>query len=188
MECDNAKTDCVGKYEMPACALVNDLMIFYSPRELYTKNVTILEMICASPCLISMICFSFEKKHRVQRAFERVHMNRHRMGAPGNAISFPLPRQNLLQELQGGAPSLPHTGEVLSSFVTVSPKTSDEGGTPESWQSSSTKFWCAGTSLFRSLRTQCCVAITRIGILIWLARVKKHMSLRIGTYLEVVAL
>ena len=62
MECDRAKTDRDGKYKMPPGALVNDLMIFYAPRELYTKNVTILEMICASPCLTSMICFSLEKK------------------------------------------------------------------------------------------------------------------------------
>ena len=118
---------------MPPAALVNDLMIFYAPRELYTQNVTILEMICASPCLTSMICFSLEKKYRGQRAFdEKVHMNRHRMGARGNATSFPLPWQNLLQQLHGDEPDLPHTGVALSSFVNVLLKTSDEGDTKES--------------------------------------------------------
>ena len=118
---------------MPPLALANDLMIFYAPRELYTKKVTILEMICASPCLTSMICFSLEKKYRGERAVdEQVHMNRHRMGARGNATSFPLPWQDLLQQLQGTGADLPHTGEALSTFVSVLLKTSDEGDTKES--------------------------------------------------------
>ena len=62
-------------------------------------------------------------------------MNRHRMGARGNATSFPLPWQDLLQQLEGVeevAPDLPHTGEALSSFVSVLLKTSDEGDGKES--------------------------------------------------------
>ena len=54
-------------------------------------------------------------------------MNRHRMGARGNATSFPLPWQDLLRQLQDGETDLPHTGEALSSFVSVLLKTSDEG-------------------------------------------------------------
>ena len=133
LECDKAKVGRDNEYAMPPFALVNDLMIFYAPKELYTRNVTILEMICASPCLTSMICFSLEKKYRGNRAFdEAVHMNRHRMGARGNATSFPLPWQDLLRQLQDDAPDLPHTGEALSSFVSVLLKTSDEGDTKES--------------------------------------------------------
>ena len=114
LECDKATVDREGKCAMPPFALVNDLMIFYAPKELYTKNVTILEMICASPCLTSMICFFLEKKCRGDRAFdEKVHINRHRMGARGNATSFPLPWQDLLRQLQEDAPELPHTGEAL---------------------------------------------------------------------------
>ena len=59
-------------------------------------------------------------------------MNRHRMGARGNATSFPLPWQDLLLQLEGGKPDLPHTGEALSSFVSVLLKTSDEEETKES--------------------------------------------------------
>ena len=74
-----------------------------------------------------------EKKYRGERAFdEKVHTNRHRMGARGNATSVPLPWQHLLQQLQGDAPELPHTGEALSSFVSALLKTSDEGDTEES--------------------------------------------------------
>ena len=59
-------------------------------------------------------------------------MNRHRMGARGNATSFPLPWQDLLEQLKGGEADLPHTGRALSSFVSVLLKTSDEGDTKES--------------------------------------------------------
>ena len=52
---------------LPLAALANDLMIFYAPQELYTRRVTVMEMICASTCLTSMICFSFEAKHRRER-------------------------------------------------------------------------------------------------------------------------
>ena len=122
---------------MPAAALANDLMIFYAPRELYTEQVTVLEMICASVCLTSMICFTLEKKCRGDRPFdEEVHMHRHRMGARGNATSFPLPWHDLLLQLgendANAAPDLPHTGEVLSNFVSVLLKTSDDSDTKES--------------------------------------------------------
>ena len=64
---------------MPPAALANDMMVFYAPKELYTQKVTVMEMICASVCLTSMICFSLEKKYRGERAFdEEVHMQHHR--------------------------------------------------------------------------------------------------------------
>ena len=87
-----------------------------------------MELICASVCLTSMICFSLEKKYRGDRPFdEHVHMNRHRMGARGNATSFPLPWQDLLLQLKHceenedaeAAPDLPRVGEELSNFVSV---------------------------------------------------------------------
>ena len=126
---------------MPPAALANDMMVFYAPKELYTQKVTIMEMICASVCLTSMICFSLEKKYRGERAFdEEVHMQHHRMAARGNATSFPLPWQDLLMQLEsnddannaGTGPDLPRSGEELSNFVSILLKTSDEGDTKES--------------------------------------------------------
>ena len=88
---------------------------------------------CLSLLNADDLFFSLEKKYRGDRDFdEQVHMNRHRMGARGNATSFPLPWQDLLQQLQERGPDLPHTGESLSSFVSVLLKTSDEGDTKES--------------------------------------------------------
>ena len=124
-----------GIATMPPAALVNDLMIFYAPRELYAKSVTMMEMICASTCLTSMVFFSFEAKHRNVRASDtEVHMSRHRMGARGNATSFPLPWEELLRQMQGDgeggqdgeAPDLPHVGTTLSDMVSVLLKTSEE--------------------------------------------------------------
>ena len=57
-------------------------------------------------------------------------MNRHRMGARGNATSFPLPwnelfKQFKMEEQNADAASsiLPHSGEVLPNFVSVILKT-----------------------------------------------------------------
>ena len=50
-----------GVLAMPQAALANDMMIYYAPRELYEDKVTMLEMVCASVCITSMICFTLEK-------------------------------------------------------------------------------------------------------------------------------
>ena len=50
-----------GLPQKPAAALTNDLMIGYAPKEIYEHRATVMEMICASTCLTSMLCFSLEK-------------------------------------------------------------------------------------------------------------------------------
>lgn len=42
---------------LPHCALADDMMVFYAPRSLYVEETTTMEMICASTCITSMICF-----------------------------------------------------------------------------------------------------------------------------------
>ena len=135
-ECESELVDKSGKAAMPPASLANDMMIYYAPKVLYTEEATVMEMICASVCLTSMICFSLEKKYRSERAFdEKVHMNNHRMGARGNATSFPLPWQDLLLQLRKSdessgskvVPDLPRSPEELSDFVSVLLKTSDDG-------------------------------------------------------------
>ena len=77
--------------------------------------------------------FHFRKKFKGERAFDlEAGMNRHRLGARGNATSFPLPWHELLEQLENEkqdnkkrAQSLPNTGEVLSNFVSVILKTQD---------------------------------------------------------------
>ena len=76
---------------LPPAGLSNDMMIYYAPSILYTENVSVMEMICASVCITSMISFTLEKKFRGSRSLDQKHNeNKHRMAARGNATSFPL--------------------------------------------------------------------------------------------------
>ena len=54
-----------------------------------------MEMICASPCVTAMTCFSMEVKfgHMLD---SQLHMQRHRVGARGNATTFLLPWEAIL--------------------------------------------------------------------------------------------
>ena len=117
---------------LPPAALSNDMMIYYAPAVLYVKKVTVMEMICASVCVTSMICFTLEKKYRNCRSMdEDVHSNTYRMAARGNATSFPLPWQDLLVQLQdserftsmGKGVSLPRAGVELANVVSIWLKT-----------------------------------------------------------------
>ena len=93
----------------------------------------VMEMICASPCITSMICFSLEVKYG-NMFNTNVHMNRHRVGGRGNATTFPMPWQAILTELlrleedneRQVAPDLPKVGEDLKYVVQVLLKTNDE--------------------------------------------------------------
>ena len=88
---------------MPSASLCNDMMIYYAPSILYKENVSVMEMICASVCITSMISFTLEKKYRGCRSMDQTHnANKHRMAARGNATSFPLPWEDLLKQLQDG--------------------------------------------------------------------------------------
>ena len=122
---------------MPGKALTNDLMIFYAPAIIYEKQVTVMELICASTCMTTMISFTLEKKFRgkEQRLFDQpVHMQRHTVGTRGNATSFPMPWEEILrmlkdvdEESDGAAGlDLPHSGEELVRWVQVLLKTSGD--------------------------------------------------------------
>ena len=131
--CRECEKSLFGKEpKMPAGCLANDLMVFYAPRELYTEAMTVMEMICSSVCITSMICFSMEVKYG-NLFSTNVHMQRHRVGARGNATTFPMPWQQLLAELQkldtdqalGEAPDVPKVGADLAHVVQVLLKTHD---------------------------------------------------------------
>ena len=103
----------------------------FAPRVLYAEEaVTVMELICASACLTSMICFSLEVKYGHLLSTD-VHMHRHRAGARGNVTCFPLPWEDLLQELRqrpDAAQELPRTGRELADVVQVLLKTGDSAG------------------------------------------------------------
>lgn len=108
----------------------------YGLARIYEQNVTVIELACASPCLTSMVLLSMEGKHKQEPStgvFDaEAHMARHRYGARGNAITFPLPVEDLLQKLQDNmspdtADEIPRSGKQLSDMFRVILKTNKTG-------------------------------------------------------------
>ena len=104
----------------------------FAAKLLYEKKVTVMEMICASPCLVAMVCFSLEVE-RGNLLNEELHMARHRVGSRGNVTCFPLPLQELYNELQRTDSeegrlqcALPRTGVDLQDAVKILLKGSQE--------------------------------------------------------------
>ncbi len=112
---------------LPAAALANDMLVFYAPKMIYQQEVTFMELICASPCFTAMCCFSLEKRLLGDRALDQdAFMPRQRLAARGNATTFPLAWEDILQHLEAaeaGAISLPRTGVELAETVSVVLKT-----------------------------------------------------------------
>ena len=90
----------------------------YAPPRLYEEKVTVMEMLCASPCITTMICFSLEARHRSEHGTldETALTARHRLGASGNALTFPLPWEDLLNQLREHDADLEFPGEVEPSL------------------------------------------------------------------------
>ena len=108
----------------------------YGLERIYTQNVTAIELACASPCLTSMVLMSMEGKHKQEPGtgvFDaEAHMARHRYGARGNVITFPLPVEELLQKLQqhmatDAADEVPRSGRQLGDVFRVILKTNKSG-------------------------------------------------------------
>ena len=157
--CPAASQECCERCEVPLCrfcrvdvmhrntkppqALSNDLMVYYAPREVFELNATFMELVCASPCLTTMVCFSLEKKYRGLRSMDQAaQSNSNRMAARGNATTFPLPWESILTQLEklkseedeeeSSSLQLPRLGPELSEFMSVLLKTGDQEITPAS--------------------------------------------------------
>ena len=48
--------------KLPALSLCNDMWTGFAPERLHREKVTVMEMICASPCLTMLLCMSMEAK------------------------------------------------------------------------------------------------------------------------------
>ncbi|CAE7250581.1 pfh1, partial [Symbiodinium natans] len=130
---------------LPPLSLANDMWTGYAPERLYTDKVTVMEMICASPCITTLVRMSMEARYRSESSplDEHAHMARHRLGARGNALTFPLPWEDLLRNLQahhgvleseagGEAPAqLPRSGPELGNVVRVVLKTNKTAKTSD---------------------------------------------------------
>jgi len=109
------------------------MLIFYAPKMIYKMEVTFMELVCASPCFTAMCCFSLEKKLLGDRALDQdAFMPRQRLAARGNATTFPLAWEDMLQHLERAAAQastgtlkLPRIGSELAETVSVIIKTMD---------------------------------------------------------------
>ena len=120
----------------PPEALSNDMILGHPPREIYVEECTVLELLCASPCMTALTRFSIEWRYLQDRSLAQdAFMNRHRLCAKGNATTFPLPWEDLLSEFQrldenlaSNTPAgcLPHVGKALSDKVAVIIKMGDK--------------------------------------------------------------
>eukprot|EP00435_Cladocopium_sp_Y103_P006429 s3270_g2.t1 len=125
--CHYCRQDLKRQKQAPTLALANDMLIFYPPRQIYSKEVTFMELVCASPCFTAMACFSLEKKLLGDRALDQdAFMPRNRLVARGNATTFPLAWEELLQSMQEAAEQahegtlrLPKVGADLSAVMSV---------------------------------------------------------------------
>ena len=145
--CSKCKAS-LSEGKLPALALANDMFTGYVPRSLVEQRVTIMETICACPCITTLVCMTMEARYENnvrQEAQEaeplnaNAHMARHRFGARGNTLTFPLPLEDLFLALQGhqqelakGQPlQLPRVGTELANVARVMLKTNKEGATNE---------------------------------------------------------
>ena len=129
--CEFCWTSMTRKHAQPATALANDMLIFFAPKMIYQQEVTFMELVCASPCFTAMCCFSLEKKLLGDRALDQdAFMPRQRLAARGNATTFPLAWEDMLQHLEtatsqaaAGSLRLPRVGVELAETVSVIIKT-----------------------------------------------------------------
>ena len=145
--CSKCKSSLSGG-ALPALALANDMWTGYAPQYFIEQKVTVMEAICASPCVTTLVCMTMEARYEDnvrQEAQEaeplnaKARMARHRFGARGNALTFPLPLEDLFMALQGlskdaeeGQPlQLPRGGTELAHVARVLLKTNKEGATSE---------------------------------------------------------
>ena len=113
--------------QMPVRALSNNLWTGFAAPLLAEERVSYLEAILASPCMLSLVCFSLETQYG-NVMLEGAQQQRFRVGARGNITLFPLPLEGIFQELhrqpvQGM--KLPWVGREIAHAVRVVLRTSE---------------------------------------------------------------
>ena len=123
--------------KLPPLSYANDMWTGYGLQRIYKENATCIELACASPCLTSLVLISMEGKYKLQpgstSAFDQeAHMARHRYGARGNVLTFPLPVEELLHKLTEYTEAdandvVPRSGKQLADVFRVILKTNKTG-------------------------------------------------------------
>ena len=109
--------------KQPSTCLANDFWVGFASDTIHKSRATYLELLCASPCVMSLICFVLEGQRGGGTLHERAHMQRHRVGIRGNVTLFPLPLEDIVAELSKvaahGSGQLPRTGAELKDCVRI---------------------------------------------------------------------
>ena len=96
----------------PCIALANDMWSGFSSEYIYKNNVTYLELLSASPCCVSLICFVLQEAYdqkdpkdccqAPKRAMflEPAFVQKQRTAARGNITMWPMPLSDILQEMK----------------------------------------------------------------------------------------
>lgn len=123
--------------KLPPLSYANDMWTGYGLQRIYQENATCIELACASPCLTSLVLISMEGKYKMQpgntSAFDQeAHMARHRYGARGNVLTFPLPVEELLHKLTEFTEAdandvVPRSGKQMADVFRVILKTNKTG-------------------------------------------------------------
>ena len=125
--CHACRKDLFARPRMfPVRALSNNLWTGYASPIVTEAQATYMELLVASPCILSLICFTLEVSHgSVLR--DVAQKQRVRVGARGNITLFPLPLADILEALrQGeGQVELPWSGREVANAVRVVLRTSD---------------------------------------------------------------
>ena len=103
---------------MPRFGLANDMFTGYTPEVIYSDNVTVVEMTCASVCIVNMIQVQLHVYDDLNQ--DVYHDARHRTGGRGNITAWPMRPDDIaaiaakLHELL-----LPRWGEDLMHYVQI---------------------------------------------------------------------
>ncbi len=124
----------LSKKKQPAIALANDLWVGFTPDVVFTRDVTYMEMLCASlvqPVMLNVVYTTFlergnDMRHEVVQS-GKVGGQPGKFGAKGNITGFMMPFERVVAELvkaaesspEERAASLPRSGAQLSEVVLV---------------------------------------------------------------------
>ena len=99
--CTECHTALKEKGTLPQSSLANEMWTGYAPERLLKEKVTVMEAICASPCITTLTCMTMEARYRtVDRPLDAVA---HMAGTPlstGKRTHVPLPLEELFLTLQ----------------------------------------------------------------------------------------
>ena len=114
--------------------MTNDMWSGFSSEFIYEKKVTYLELLMASPCCLSLICFILQdsragatkddrsKRFKKSMFMEPAFQQDYRTAARGNITMWPMPLTDVLEEmrrLDEVGVDLPRSGEDIAQVVRI---------------------------------------------------------------------